>query len=80
VDDDDFEGEEYTTFSPQRFSWVTLVRAGLDFAGHVAHGAACAIQIVEQAVVSHEIRCYEEKAFSDQLAYDLECLPETEEP
>lgn len=75
----DYDESESMHFPPQRFSKVTLLRAAVDFLAHVAEGAACALRQIENGVISHEVRMIEERNFADQLAYDLECLPETEE-
>lgn len=76
-DDDEFEG--HMQIAPQRFSRVTLIRAGLDFLSHVAEGAACALRQLENAVIGHELRVYEERAFHEEMAWDLESIPDTEE-
>lgn len=74
-EDYDYEDDEVMHITPQRFSWVTVVRAGLDFLGHVAEGAACAIKQLEGAVVSHEIHTWEQRAFEDSVRLGLESLP-----
>lgn len=80
MDDEDYADEgEYMPIAPQRFSKVTLVRAGLDFLGHVAEGAACAIRQLEQAVIGHELRCYEERNWQEAMQFDLESIPETDD-
>ena len=75
--DEDIEEGEGWTMAPQRFSRVTLVRVGLDFLGHVAEGAACAIRQLEHAVLGHELRMMEERNWQDELSYALETIDET---
>lgn len=74
--DEEMDESEGWTMAPQRFSKVTLIRAGLDFLGHVAEGAACAIRQLEHAVLGHELRMMEERNWQDELSYELESLPE----
>lgn len=79
--DDDYDEDEleYVEIPAQRFSKLTLIRAGLDFLGHTLEGARCALGIVEAAVMSHEIRMHQERSMQDELSWELESLPEIEE-
>lgn len=79
-DENEFdEMEGLVVITPQRFSRVTLIRAGLDFLGHVFEGAACAVRQVEHAVLGHEIRMAEERNWQEAMQYDLESIPETDD-
>lgn len=79
MDEDEYSEEVHYEIMPQRFSKIVLLRAGLDFAGHVLEGARCALGMIEHAVVSHEVFQHEQRAFHDEMTYDLEMLPEAEE-
>lgn len=81
--DDESGFEEYEDvyeIQPQRFSKIVLLRAGLDFAGHVLEGARCALGIIEAAVIGHEVFQHEQKAFHEEMTWDLDMIPETDEP
>lgn len=82
MEDDDYDDDEsyYVEIPAQRFSKLTLLSAGLDFLGHVLEGARCAVGRVEAAVMSHEMRMSHEKAMQDELSWELEALPSTEDP
>lgn len=77
---DEFEDEdEYSEFVPVRFTWRVLVRAGLDFTGHVLEGARCAVGLIEAAVISDEMKYHQDRLFHAEVSQALEMLPVMDE-
>lgn len=80
MDEDDWESEgEELVMEPQRFTWMTVAHAGLDFAGHILEGARCALGHIQHGLISHDIKCRLDKQFEDEIRWDLDNIPEIDE-
>lgn len=77
-EDDEDEDYEGPVIYPERFNKWVLLRAGLDFAGHILEGAHCALQILGRGVLAAEVYEAERKCFEEDVRAELEMLPEAE--
>lgn len=79
MDDEDFEDGEEFVMEPQRFTWLVVAHAGLDFAGHILEGARCALGQIQHGLISHDLKCQLDKQFEDEIRWDLDSIPEIDE-
>lgn len=78
-EDEEFEGFDPEAIYPEPFSGWVLVKAGLDFVGHVLEAAHCALGVIGRGVISAEIFHGQQKYFAEVTRAELEMLPEVEE-